>query len=78
MDQLGHRPAAGSARPTRARTSEIEVTFTPQAPERTLVELEHRNLDRHGDGWENVRGAVGSPGGWPGGLGLFAARLAKR
>jgi uncharacterized protein YndB with AHSA1/START domain len=58
------------------RTSEVEVRFTPQGPERTLVELEHRNLDRHGEGWEGMRGAVGSPAGWQGGLEGFAARLA--
>jgi uncharacterized protein YndB with AHSA1/START domain len=47
-----------------ARTSEVEVTFTPEGPERTHVELEHRNIDRHGDGWEGMRDAVGSPDGW--------------
>jgi hypothetical protein len=46
------------------RTSEVEVRFTATGPERTLVELEHRNLDRHGEGWERMRDAVGSPGGW--------------
>jgi uncharacterized protein YndB with AHSA1/START domain len=60
-----------------ARTSEVEVRFTAQGPERTLVELEHRNIDRHGEGWESMRGAVGSPGGWPAGLEGFAARLAR-
>lgn len=44
------------------KTSEIEVRFTSDGPDRTLVELEHRNLDRHGDGWEGMRDAVGS--GW--------------
>jgi uncharacterized protein YndB with AHSA1/START domain len=44
------------------KTSEVAVTFTAEAPDRTLVELEHRNLDRHGDGWEGMRDAVGS--GW--------------
>ncbi len=64
-----------------ARTSEIEVRFTdlgPAHPEQTLVELEHRHLERHGEGWEGMRDAVGSPGGWAGGLELFAARLARR
>jgi uncharacterized protein YndB with AHSA1/START domain len=46
------------------KTSEVEVTFTPEGPGRTLVELEHRNIDRHGDGWEQMRDAVGSPNGW--------------
>jgi uncharacterized protein YndB with AHSA1/START domain len=54
------------------RTSEVEVAFIAEGPHTTRVELVHRNLDRHGDGWENVRGAVGSPGGWPGGLERFA------
>lgn len=59
-----------------SRTSEVEVRFIAEAPDRTRVELEHRELPRHGDGWEAMRDSVGSPGGWPGGLGAFAARLA--
>lgn len=46
------------------RTSEVEVRFTPEGDGRTLVELEHRHLDRHGEGWEGMRDAVGSPEGW--------------
>jgi uncharacterized protein YndB with AHSA1/START domain len=45
-----------------AKTSEIEVTFTAGGPDRTQVVLTHRHLDRHGDGWESMRDAVGS--GW--------------
>ncbi len=58
------------------RTSEVEVSFIAEAPERTRVELEHRNLDRHGDGWEGVREGVGSEGGWPLYLDRFAQQLA--
>ena len=47
------------------KTSEVEVRFVPEAPDRTRVELEHRSLDRHGDGWEAVRAGVDSDGGWP-------------
>jgi uncharacterized protein YndB with AHSA1/START domain len=47
------------------RTSEVEVRFISEAPERTRVELEHRNLDRHGAGWEGVRDGVDSGEGWP-------------
>jgi uncharacterized protein YndB with AHSA1/START domain len=46
------------------KTSEVEVRFTALGTDRTLVELEHRHIDRHGDGWEQMRDAVGSPNGW--------------
>src|SRR5947209_1202502 len=43
------------------RTSEVEIRFVAAGPDRTRVELEHRHLDRHGEGWEQMREAVGSP-----------------
>jgi len=58
-----------------SKTSEIEVRFVPEGDSRTRVELEHRNIDRHGDGWEAMRDAVGSDGGWPVGLRRFAERV---
>ena len=59
-----------------ARTSEVEVRFHPEGEGRTRVELEHRHIDRHGDGWEAMRDAVGSPEGWGTGLQRFADRVA--
>jgi uncharacterized protein YndB with AHSA1/START domain len=47
------------------RTSEVEVRFVAQSPERTRVELEHRHIDRHGDGWQGVREGVQADQGWP-------------
>jgi uncharacterized protein YndB with AHSA1/START domain len=57
------------------KTSEVEIRFVSEAPERTRIEVEHRNLERHGEGWEGTRAAVGSPGGWPLYLQRFAERL---
>jgi uncharacterized protein YndB with AHSA1/START domain len=48
-----------------SRTSEIEVRFSPQSPDRTQVELEHRHLARHGDGWVSLRDGVDGDSGWP-------------
>ena len=59
--------------PDPAKTSEVEVRFIAEAPERTRVEVEHRNLDRHGEGWEGVREGVASNEGWP----LYLRRYAK-
>jgi uncharacterized protein YndB with AHSA1/START domain len=55
-----------------ARTSEVEVTFTALAPDRTRVTIEHRHLDRHGEGWTAVRDGVGHDEGWP----LYLTRYA--
>jgi uncharacterized protein YndB with AHSA1/START domain len=54
------------------RTSEVEVRFIADGPNRTRVELEHRNLDRHGDGWEGTREGVQGDQGWP----LYLQRFA--
>jgi uncharacterized protein YndB with AHSA1/START domain len=60
------------------RTSEVAITFTSEGENRTRVDLEHRKLDRHGEGWEKMRDAVGSPDGWGVGLRRFAEAAAAR
>jgi uncharacterized protein YndB with AHSA1/START domain len=55
------------------KASEVEVRFLPESSERTRVELEHRNLDRHGAGWEGMRAGVESADGWP----LYLNRYAE-
>jgi DNA-binding transcriptional ArsR family regulator/uncharacterized protein YndB with AHSA1/START domain len=55
-----------------SRTSEVEVRFIAEAPDRTRVELEHRHIDRHGDGWQAVADGIGGDDGWP----LYLRRFA--
>jgi uncharacterized protein YndB with AHSA1/START domain len=47
------------------RASEVEVRFVAESRERTRVALEHRHIDRHGEGWEGVREGVAADQGWP-------------
>ncbi|MET8782475.1 SRPBCC family protein [Streptomyces sp. NPDC004589] len=58
-------------------TSEVEVRFVAETPQRTRVELEHRNIDRHGPGWRAVADGVGNDAGWPLYLTRFAALFAS-
>jgi uncharacterized protein YndB with AHSA1/START domain len=59
-------------------TSEVEVRFVADTPTRTLVELEHRHLDRHGTGWEAVSEGIEGDQGWPLYLARYAALFGSR
>jgi uncharacterized protein YndB with AHSA1/START domain len=55
------------------RSSEVEVCFVAEGANRTRMELEHRHLDRHGDGWRGLAAAVHGEQGWP----LYLHRFAE-
>jgi uncharacterized protein YndB with AHSA1/START domain len=60
--------------PDLAKSSEVEIRFTPEADGTTRVDLEHRHFERMGTGGPTMRVAVDSPGGWGSLLDLFKAR----
>jgi len=56
--------------------TEVEVSFVPEGPDRTRVELEHRGLDAYGEKMDDMRRSLDSPGGWGGILADYAAAAA--
>jgi uncharacterized protein YndB with AHSA1/START domain len=57
-----------------SKASEVEIRFIRESEDRTRVALEHRHLDRHGEGWEGLRDGVEGEAGWP----LYLARYADQ
>ena len=47
-----------------ATTSEVEVRFVSEGDHQTRLELEHRNLGRHGPGWESLADGIANDQGW--------------
>ena len=64
--------------PDLAKSSEVEVRFTPQPDGSTRVDLEHRHFERMGPGGETMKTTVGGDGGWGGLLKMFVERAEKQ
>jgi uncharacterized protein YndB with AHSA1/START domain len=64
--------------PNPAKASEVEIRFGGDGDGRTIVELEHRAFDRHGDDGGEYAEMLGAPQGWPYILDRFAATCAAR
>jgi uncharacterized protein YndB with AHSA1/START domain len=61
--------------PDVAKSSEVEVRFTPMENGTTRVDLEHRHFERMGEGGITMRTSVDNPNGWSGLLQAFTAKV---
>lgn len=52
--------------------TEVEVHFTAAGPKTTIVDLEHRNLERYGEAGPQIKAILGSDQGWGGCLSNYA------
>jgi len=59
--------------PDLAKSSEVEIRFSPEPGGGTRVDLEHRHFERMGPEGDTMRIGVGGPGGWAGLLEMFKA-----
>jgi uncharacterized protein YndB with AHSA1/START domain len=69
-----HLSPAWDYDPDPEKATEVEVTFTPTG-DGTLVELEHRGFEKHGEAGASMRDAVSAPGGWGDLLQTFATAV---
>ena len=70
----GHDSPQWKYNPDMARASQVDVFFEADGPEATVVDLVHSGLERHGEGYEQLRALFDGPGAW----GEIMARYAKR
>ena len=68
----GHDSPDWVCDPDMAKASEVQIRFTAETPGVTLVELEHSKLERHGDGYQQLRAIFDGPGAWEGILAYYA------
>jgi uncharacterized protein YndB with AHSA1/START domain len=58
--------------PDLAKASDVAIRFTSEGAAATLVELEHSGIERHGEGYEQLRAMLDSPNAWTNTLEEFA------
>lgn len=58
-----------------AKASEVEIRFTSEGTDATLVELTHSKIERHGEGAEQLHALFDGPGAWTGILAHFASKV---
>jgi uncharacterized protein YndB with AHSA1/START domain len=63
--------------PDLAKASEVEIRFSTEPDGSTLVELEHSKLERHGEGYQQLRALFDGPGAWAGILSEFAKKFSE-
>jgi uncharacterized protein YndB with AHSA1/START domain len=74
----GHDSPGWVADMDRAKASELEIRFTAEGEGATLVELTHSKLERHGEGYEQLRALFDGPGAWITILELYAKKVAEQ
>ena len=50
--------------PDLAKASDVAIRFKSEGPSATLVELEHSGIERHGEGYEQLRAMLDGPDAW--------------
>jgi len=63
--------------PDPARSSEIDIRFLAEAPDRTRLEYEHRHLERYGERAERMRVGLEAPNAAQGTLDAYAAAAVR-
>lgn len=53
----------------------MDIRFTAEADLGTLVEREHRGIERHGEGYEKLREMLDHTDAWTGMLAAFAKKV---
>src|ERR1700689_610036 len=71
----GHDQPDWVCDPDPAKASEVTIRFNAEGPSTTFVELEHSKLERHGEGYQQLREIFDGPGAWAGILSLYAQKV---